>query len=428
VHIHASIRLPSDIREPVIYLKGAILRSNKFKAWSAARSISREASPNGGSMAAGAIPSLLNSAGIQINGTEPWDIRISDSRTVQRVLASGSLGLGESYMDGWWDCDSLDMFFHRVLVARLDKQFTAGVMLQSLRARLFNLQNASRAWRVARTHYALGNDFFEVMLDSRMMYTCGYWDGAANLEQAQTAKLDLTCRKLGLRPGMRLLDLGCGWGGLMKFAAQKYGVSCVGVTNSVEQIAFGEQRREGLPIETRLGDYRAFNENGEEKFDRVCVMGMMEHVGHKNYDALFDTCRRSVIDSGLFLLHTIGKKLHGEAFDRWTDRYIFPNGEIPALSDIIGCVESRFIIEDVDNFGADYDRTLLAWHARFEAAWPRFRDRYGERFYRMWRYYLLSCAGSFRARDNQLWQLVLSPSGVPGGYKRPELNRELGPE
>ncbi len=258
------------------------------------------------------------------------------------------------------------------------------------------------------------------MLDSQMIYSCGYWKSANDLEDAQIAKLDLICRKLGLQPGMRLLDVGCGWGGLMKYAARRYGVSCVGLTISTEQAAFGEKHSEGLPVEFRLTDYRAFNKQGDEKFDRIASVGMFEHVGHKNFRALFDMCRRSAVDDGLFLLHTIGKRLRGDALDRWTDRYIFPNGALPAMGDIADSVQDHFIIEDVHNFGADYDQTLMAWHDRFEAAWPRFRGRYGERFYRMWRYYLLACAGSFRARDNQLWQLVLSPAGMAGGYRRPE--------
>jgi cyclopropane-fatty-acyl-phospholipid synthase len=133
---------------------------------------------------------------------------------------------------------------------------------------------------------------------------------------------------------------------------------------------------------------------------------------------LFDAARRSLAADGVFVLQTIGNNVRNVVIDRWTERYIFPNGELPALSDIAGAVEGLFIIEDVHNFGADYDRTLMAWHQRFEAAWPDFRGQFGDRFYRMWRYYLLSCAGTFRARSNQLWQVVLSPSGVSGGYDR----------
>jgi len=365
------------------------------------------------------ITRLLAQADVQINGERPWDMQIHDAGVIDRILAQGSLGLGESYMDGAWDCAALDQFFARVLAAALDRQVSAGLALQSLRARLTNLQNARRAWQVGEVHYDTGNEFFTAMLDSRMTYTCGYWAEASNLEEAQFAKLDLICRKLGLQPGMRMLDIGCGWGSLMQFAAEYYGVHCVGLTVSKEQAELGRARAGQLPIEFHLVDYRSFNSHGEQTFDRVASIGMFEHVGHKNYAAFFEMAKRSLKEDGLFLLHTIGKNQHGGGTDPWINRYIFPNGEIPSLYGITGEVEDHFVIEDLHNFGADYDHTLMAWNAHFETAWPRFADRYGERFHRMWRYYLLSCAGAFRARELQLWQFVLSPRGVPGGYRRP---------
>lgn len=361
---------------------------------------------------------LLAQADVELNGDRPWDIQVHDPRLASRVLARGSLGLGESYMDGWWDCEALDEFFCRILRARLDERVSTTLVWHSLRARLFNLQSLRRAWQVGEAHYDLGNEFFAAMLDSRMTYTCGYWAKANNLEDAQTAKLDLICRKLGLAPGMRLLDIGCGWGSLMKFAARHYGVSCVGLTISREQAAHIWEDREGLPIETRLGDYRTFNHGGLDMFDRIASVGMFEHVGRKNHGAFFDMAARSLKRDGLFLLHTIGKNQRRGGTDPWIDRYIFPNGELPSLGEIADGSESRFVVEDVHNFGADYDRTLMAWHSRFDAAWPNFAEEHGERFFRMWRYYLLACAGTFRARTTQLWQVVLSPSGVPNGYRR----------
>lgn len=377
------------------------------------------ATPAGGG-ALQTVVELLAEAGVKVGGSRPFDMIIHHPQTADRVLARGSLGLGESYMDGWWDCEQLDEFICRVLRARLDEKVgRSALMLQSVRSRLFNLQNLRRAWKVGEVHYDLGNAFFEAMLDARMVYTCGYWAQADSLEQAQIDKLDLICRKLGLEPGMRLLDIGCGWGSLMKFAAEHYGTQCVGLTISREQAAYGAARCEGLPVEFRLQDYREFNPSGGERFDRVASIGMFEHVGHKNYRDYFAIARRSLADDGLFLLHTIGKNVRNSATDPWIDRYIFPNGALPSLGQITDSTEGLFIIEDVHNFGADYDRTLMAWHARFEAAWPTFAETYGERFHRMWRYYLLACAGTFRARSNQLWQLVLSPEGVAGGYRRP---------
>lgn len=370
------------------------------------------------SSALGTLSNLLGRAGIRVNGDAPWDIQIKDPRAATRILGQGSLGLGESYMDGWWDCAALDQFFDRIFRANLTEHVTAKDVLQTLRARLLNLQNSRRSWQVGKEHYDVGNDLFSAMLDRRMTYSCGYWKDAGNLDDAQSAKLDLVCRKLGLQPGMRLLDVGCGWGSLMQFAAENYGVSCVGLTISREQAEFAPRTLQGLPVEFRLADYRSFNVEGLEKFDRIASIGMFEHVGHKNYPAFFDACRRSLSDDGLFLLHTIGRKRTRNMIDPWFDRYIFPNGELPSLAEISTSVDGRFVIEDVHNFGADYDRTLLAWHARFEAAWPQFASKYGERFYRMWRYYLLCMAGCFRARQIQLWQTVLSPQGVAGGYQR----------
>lgn len=368
-----------------------------------------------------AIAQLLAEADIEVNGERPWDMVIHERQTADRILARGSLGLGESYVDGWWDCAQLDELVARILRARLDEKVgTTALRVQGLRARLFNLQNLRRTWQVGEVHYDLGNDFFEAMLDGHLAYTCGFWAQADTLEDAQTAKLDLICRKLGLAPGMRLLDIGCGWGSLMKFAAEHYGVDCVGLTISREQAEHGQARCAGLPVSFRLQDYRQFNRDGRERFERIASIGMFEHVGAKNHGAFFEMARRSLRDDGLFLLHTIGKNVRRTPTDPWIDRYIFPNGDLPSLGQIADASEDCFIIEDVHNFGADYDRTLMAWHARFEAAWPQFAARYGERFYRMWRYYLLACAGTFRARTNQLWQIVLSPHGVAGGYRRPE--------
>lgn len=370
-----------------------------------------------GNAAQRAVAELLELADVEIDGERPWDITFHHPETAERILARGSLGLGESYMDGWWDCPRLELFFERILRAHLDERVSkTALRVQGLRARLFNLQSLRRAWQVGETHYDLGNDFFETMLGDPMAYTCGYWAGIEDdtaLEAAQTAKLDLICRKLGLEPGMRLLDIGCGWGSLMKHAAERYGAICTGITISREQADYGRARCGGLPVEFRLLDYRQVTGT----FDRIASVGMFEHVGHKNHRSFFEVARRVLTDEGVFLLHTIGKNLRRMPTDPWIDRYIFPNGDLPSLGQIAEATEDLFVTEDVHNFGPDYARTLLAWHANFEAHWPHFAERYGERFYRMWRYYLLSCAGTFRARTTQLWQVVLAPGGVRGGYR-----------
>lgn len=361
---------------------------------------------------------LLKSAGIHINGEKPWDMQVLDPSLAERVFSLGSLGLGEAYMDGHWEAEKLDEFFDRLLCARLDtKVKPLRLASHVFCARFLNRQNRTRSWQVGEAHYDLGNEFYAAMLDERMTYTCGYWsEGAKTLKEAQEDKLDMICRKLQLQPGMRLLDIGCGWGSLMGFAAERYGVECVGVTISKEQAAWARERYRGLPLEFRLQDYRDMN----ERFDRIASVGMFEHVGRKNHRAFMEVAHRCLADQGLLLLHTIGKNAREGTPDAWIDKYIFPNGDLPSVGQMGDAFDGLFVVEDLHSFGSDYDKTLMAWHARFEAAWPRFRDNLGDRFYRMWRYYLLSCAGAFRARDIQLWQWVLSKEGLRCGYRRPD--------
>ncbi|BAN96029.1 cyclopropane-fatty-acyl-phospholipid synthase [Plautia stali symbiont] len=357
---------------------------------------------------------LLERADIHINGTRPWDIQVRHADFFKRVLQEGSLGLGESYMDGWWECERLDMFFHRVLKHHLGKQLPHHFKdtLRIAAARLTNLQSKKRAWIVGKEHYDLGNDLFSLMLDPFMQYSCGYWKSAETLEQAQQDKLDMICRKLQLEPGMTLLDIGCGWGGLAEFAARNYGVKVHGVTISAEQQKMAQQRCAGLDVTILLQDYRDLN----QQFDCIVSVGMFEHVGPKNYAAYFDVVDRNLKPEGLFLLHTIGAIRTDMNVDPWIDKYIFPNGCLPSVRQIADASESHFIIEDWHNFGADYDTTLMAWYERFQAAWPQLAEKYGERFKRMFSYYLNACAGAFRARDIQLWQVVFS-RGAEGGLR-----------
>ena len=357
---------------------------------------------------------LLTHAGITINGTQPWDIQVHNDKLYQRVIAEGSLGLGESYMEGWWDCPHLDQFFFKVFRSRTDEHLGKSLadMLNGLCFKLFNYQSKSRAFQIGEHHYDLGNDLFEKMLDKRMIYSCGYWKNAKTLDEAQEAKLDLICRKLYLKPGMKVLDIGCGWGGFAFFAAEKYGVEVVGVSVSKEQIAYAEAKRGKLPVTFLLQDYRDITGS----FDRVVSVGMFEHVGYKNYTDFMTVVNRCMKDDGLCLLHTIGATVTSFHPDPWIQKYIFPNGMLPSLAQIATASEDFFVIEDVHNFGADYDTTLMAWHKNFTEAWPSLKASYDETFRRMWNYYLLSCAGLFRARGIQLYQVVLSKQGLLGGY------------
>lgn len=356
---------------------------------------------------------LLALADVQIGGKRAWDIQVHRPELFAHVLTGGSLALGEAYMDGWWDAPRLDEFFYHILRARLDQMVRPRFwLIDFLKARLLNLQKPSRAFLVGRKHYDLDIPLYQHMLDKRMIYSCGFWENADTLNAAQENKLDLVCRKLGLRPGMRVLDIGCGWGGTPKFMAERYGAEVVGITVSARQAAFAKSLCEGLPVDIRLQDYRTL----KEKFDRVLSIGMFEHVGYKNYAEFMCVVRNCLKDDeGLFLLHTIGSNRTDTVNDPWIERYIFPNSMLPSARQICDAIEEIFVLEDWHSFGAHYDRTLMAWHSNFNRNWGILSGIYDNRFYRMWSYYLLSCAGSFRARKNQLWQLLLSPKGVLEG-------------
>lgn len=351
---------------------------------------------------------ILQPADIHFDGYRPWDIQVNDERLFRRVLTGGSLAFGEAYMDGWWNSKAMDQLFTRLLRLQLDRKVNhLSPMISGVswaRHHWFNLQSIKRAFHVGEQHYDIGNDLFEKMLDPTMSYSCGYWAHSNTLEQAQLAKLHLICRKLELEPGMKLLEIGCGWGGLAEVAARDYGVEVVGVTISSEQKWLAEKRLAGLPVEIRLQDYREL----QGQFDRVVSVGMFEHVGVKNYQAYFSKAAELLREDGLFLLHSIGTARAAPHTDPWIDKYIFPNGYIPALTQILPQMEPHFVVEDLHNFGPDYDRTLMAWWENFERGWPELKMRYDDRFYRMWKYYLMSCAGFFRARQGQLWQFVLS--------------------
>jgi cyclopropane-fatty-acyl-phospholipid synthase len=359
---------------------------------------------------------ILRLAGVEINGKNPWDIQIYNEEFYKRAITEGELGLGESYMDGWWEAEKVDQLICKIQEAKLDEKIQRkfSILLRLLRTRLFNLQSKRKAFNIGEKHYDLGNDLFQNMLDKRMNYSCGYWKNARNLDDAQENKLKLICDKIQLKPGMHVLDIGCGWGAFGKYAAERYGAEVVGITVSREQVDMGRKLCAGLPVDIRLMDYRDLN----EKYDRIVSVGMIEHVGYKNYGRFFEIVNKCLADDGLFLLHTIGNNKSEKTIDLWTDKYIFPNGMLPSVVQLGRAFENLFVMEDWHNFGADYDKTLMAWYDNFEKSWSKIEMRYSARFYRMWKYFLLSSAGSFRSRcHNQLWQIVLSRHGVPEGYQ-----------
>lgn len=354
------------------------------------------------------VRDVLSAVGVTVNGNRSWDPQIHDSRFYRRIMWQGSLGLGESYVEGWWDVEELDRFFEHVLIARDPPGHgLANGLATNIRAHFFNLQTRRRAFRVAEAHYDLGNDLFVAMLDPRMIYTCADWRGVTTLAAAQEAKLEAICRKLRLEPGIRLLDIGCGWGGLAKYAVERYSVSVVGITVSKEQLDLGRQLCEGLPIDLKLLDYRDL----DGTFDAVASIGMLEAVGHKNYGRYMRTVANCLVSGGSFVLQTIGQNNSRLCVDPWIEKYIFPNGEVPSMQQIAASAEDLMVIEDVENLGVNYAKTLNAWFRNFDDAWPKLSGRHAPQFYRTWKYYLLSCAGAFSARHLQVWQCVLSARG-----------------
>ena len=376
---------------------------------------------------------ILKLADIKINGSRPWDLKVNDERVYEKVLSHGSLGLGEAYMDGWWDVKSLDEFFYHLLSADLQKKaishLSIGTMsslaLKVVISRLFNTQSISKSKDVAELHYNLGNSFYEKMLDPEyMQYTCGYWKNAKNLQQAQINKLDLVCKKLNLTKNSRnkekILELGSGFGGFGKFSTKNYSCEVTSYNISKEQIAFARKQTKDLPVKTIEADYRtAQNPKNKEAFDKIVSIGMMEHVGPRNYKSFMELANYCLKDKGLFVVHTIGRNtvLAPGLGDPWISKYIFPGGHLPAVSQITAAAEGYFRVEDVQNFGHYYDKTLMAWFENFDRAWPQFKEEYGERFYRMWKYYLLSCAGAFRAGTICLFQVVLSKGNIGKTYE-----------
>ncbi|MCU0560718.1 MAG: cyclopropane fatty acyl phospholipid synthase [Desulfobacterales bacterium] len=355
------------------------------------------------------VEDLLAQAGVAIGGTHAWDISVRDERLFVRMLRQRNLGLGEAYMDGWWECPRLDQFFHRVLSSGIEEKVGGSFIhrLRCLPAVLINHQSLRRCRIIADRHYNLDNDLFLAFLDPYNQYSCAYFKETDDLEQAQRNKLELICRKIGLEKTDRLLDIGCGWGGFARYAAEHYGCKVTAANVSTEQLRCAREFCKNLAVEFVDCDYRQIR----GRFDKIVSVGMFEHVGVQNYRRFMRVVHNCLSDKGIFLLHTICANTPRRTCDPWITKYIFPNGMLPSISQIARAAEEFFVLEDCHSLGPHYDKTLMAWHRRFQSAWPRLRQRYDERFKRMWDYYLLSCAGAFRARSNQVWQVVMTRAG-----------------
>lgn len=356
---------------------------------------------------------LLAKAGITINGSQPWDLQVREPKAFERMLRDGSIGFGEAFMEGWLDCERVDLMADRAYRSELIEQIEVkSALFETLKARLNPFGSRSRSFEIGERHYDTGNDLFEIMLDKYMIYSCGYWKRAQTLEAAQRDKLEMICRKLQLKPGLRMLDIGCGWGGLARYAAEHYQVDVVGITVSKQQVELGARLSAGLPVELRYVDYR----DVDEKFDRVVSVGMFEHVGRGHYRDFFATCDRCLKPSGILLLHTVGYQKE-EPINPWYDKYIMPGVEFPTVANIIDNTGPHLVLENFHAWeGMHYDKTLMAWFERFHAGWGQLKGNYDDVFYRMWKLYLQGCAGAFRADQMRVWQLVFSKDGIPGGY------------
>jgi cyclopropane-fatty-acyl-phospholipid synthase len=346
---------------------------------------------------------LLAAAGVVVGGPNPWDVHVNDDRVWDRVIRDRELGLGESYMEGWWDTPALDQFLAKIMLADLKDEIRLGPELLKIivKSRFTNRHSKEAAAENASAHYDIGNDLYERMLDDRMIYSCGYWANTTSLAEAQRAKLDLVCRKLQFEEGMTVLDIGCGWGGFSKFAAEEYGVIVTGISPAIEQVKLARQRTAGLSVTIEQADYRSV----QGVFDRIVSIGMFEHVGPEHYKTFFEQCDRLLASDGAMLHHTIGSNSSKKDFDAWMDRYIFPGGRLPSLGQMATAAEPGFTIEDVHNLGSDYDTTLQAWAANIDSAWDDL-PAYDETFKRMWHYYLMASMAGFRIRNTQLWQIV----------------------
>ena len=367
------------------------------------------------------LDNLLEGTGVEVGGDRPWDITVNNPRFYRRALR-GSLGIGESYIDGDWDCQALDVMFQRVLGARKWQSplLRFARALKVLRARLTNLQTRPRSMAVAEEHYNLDHRMYALLLGPWNQYTCCFFDGTSDLEQAEINKLEMICDKLEIGRDERVLDIGCGWGGFAKYAASTRGCEVTGISLSSEQIDYARSYTAGLPVTIRQIDYRDLPQSGLPAFDKIVIIGMIEHVGYKNYRELMDVVNQMLKPDGLFLLHTIGNRDETAVVDPWIEKYIFRNSMVPAMGQLTRAAEENLVIEDWENYGHYYVPTLQAWYERFNANWSQIQaldtERpFDERFRRMWNYYLLSCKAAFEVEELHLWHLVMTRRGSGRG-------------
>lgn len=362
------------------------------------------------------VRELLALGTIELNGPKLWDLQVTDRRFYKRILTGGVLGFAEAYIEGWIDCEQMDELIARLLQAGIKQKLKNNwrLMLHLFQSQIFNLQALSRASQVADAHYNLSNRFYEYMLGESMAYTAAYYKNATSLDEAQYAKYDLVCRKLQLKPGETVLELGCGWGGFARYAAEHYGCRMVSVNISKQQVRYAKELCRQWPVAVFRCDYRdeACYNPDKIRFDKAVSIGMAEHVGPKNHRRLFGTVFRQLKPNGLFLLHTIGSDRSLTACEPFTHKYIFPNSVIPSLKQLSSAAEGWFVTEDLQNFGKYYFNTLKEWYTNVKSNWQSIQaldyTKFNSRFDRIWSFYLLGGMGMAKSKANHLWQIVFS--------------------
>lgn len=352
---------------------------------------------------------------VEFNWPNPRDPEVHDESMYMDVLLKWNLWLWESYMAGKRDCKQLDEMINKIISHDVDKKAGNNLseFLLNIQSSIINMQSKLRSRVVWKQHYDAWNDLYKLMLDKRLVYTCAYRKNANNIDDAQEAKLKLICDKLYLKPWMHILDIWCGRWSFAKYAAENYWVKVTWITISQEQQKLAQEMCKWLNVEIKLEDYRDTN----DKYDAIVSIGMFEHVGVKNYRKYFEVAQKCLKENWLFLLHTIWWLISTNRTDARTDKYIFPGGMLPSGKQIETALESLFVVEDLQNFGAYYDKTLMARYHNIHKSRPELdQNKYDKTFRRMREYYLQACAGGFRARKLQLRQYVLSKSWVEWWY------------
>lgn len=339
-------------------------------------------------------------------------IRLTDKGAERRILRDPRLGAAEAFMDRQLEVEQGDIM-DLVYLLRANARWDKGGELKE-QSRLKNVVNkavtlvdginrAASAKKNIAHHYDVGNDLYNLFLDTEhMQYSCAYWPSDdITLEQAQTAKLAHIAAKLAIEPGQKVLDIGCGWGGMAIYLAKHFDVSVKGITLSEEQLALARERAVEAGVAGRIDfeliDYRDLAARGD-KFERIVSVGMFEHVGQAQFDRFFRDCATLLDDEGVMLLHTIGRMGGPGSTDAFTRKYIFPGGYIPALSETVEASEKvRLIATDVENLRLHYAKTLREWYKRCVANRDAIVALYDERFYRMWIFYLSGATAAFES-------------------------------